>query len=153
MVRQEDDKELRKYNVFCENLSEGHILYNIDNTNQWGEYLLVVNVSSVSIHGHTSYNVLLLGLRKENNSFVPRNVRINLTPDYVGNIPFLRYIGHCNFKLVPDITDLEVNKGLVSVFSSVDLRKYTEKLSLRKPKIRKYGEDGKHIVRKAENKD
>lgn len=143
--------DLSGYNSFCSNLKEGYILYNIDTTNQWGEYLLVANVATVRIKGIETYTCMLLGLKKENNGFVPRNCRIKLTPDYASNIPFLKYVGKCTFSIVPIIEDIKVDIGLVTAYGQADLHRFAEKLSIRKPKKRKYGKDGKPIIRKTNN--
>ena len=140
------------YNDFCKNLKEGCILYNLDSTNNWGDYLLVVNISAVRIKGNLTYTALLLGLRKEKSNLVPRNTKIKLTPDYANSIPFLKYVGQCSFELIPNITDVNLDVGLAAVYGSIDLWKYREKLNIRKPKKRKYGRDGKLVVSKAENK-
>ena len=60
---------LEEYNRFCGNLKEGCILYNIDSTNSWGDYLLVVNISAVKVEGIKTYTVLLLGLKKDKNKW------------------------------------------------------------------------------------
>lgn len=143
--------KLEAYNEFCRNLREGNILYNLDRTNSWGEYFLVANIATVKLMEYKTYTMLLIGLKKKDKEFVPRNIRIKITPDYASNIPFLKYVGHCNYMLVPEIKDISVNIGLVAVYGKADLRKYAQKLSIRKPKTRKYGKDGKLIIKKAEN--
>lgn len=140
------------YNRFCQNLSEGCILYNIDKTNSWGDYFLVANITTIEIEEQLTYSMLLLGLKKQDSIFVPRDVCIKLTPDCSCNIPFLKYVGRCNFTLVPELTDVSVNTALATIYSEVDLNKYARKLNIRKPKIRKYGKDGKLIIRKTGNK-
>lgn len=144
-------KDLQAYNSFCSNLKEGYIIYNIDTTNSWGEYFLVANIATVRLKDTKTYTVMLLGLKKDNKTFIPRNFRIKLTPDYAANIPFLKYVGHCNYRIIPEIKDVELNLGLVTVYGSVDLWRYKEKLCIRKPKRRKYGKDGKLILKKSEN--
>ena len=143
--------DLNVYNNFCKNLAEGYILYNVDSTNGWGEYFVVVNIATVRLQGLKTYTALLIGLKKEDGKFYPRNTRIKITPDYAKNVPFLKYVGRCRFKLIPELTDVEVNAGLVAVYGTVDLRKFNEWTPLRKPKKRKYGKDGKPIIRKVEN--
>ena len=147
----EGNIDLDSYNSFCGNLREGYILYNIDSTNQWGDYLLVANVATVRVKGIETYTCMLLGLKKEDNRFVPRNCRIKLTPDYAGNIPFLKYVGKCDFTIVPVVENVEVNLGLVTVYGTIDLHKFAEKLSIRKPRNRKYGRDGKPVIKKNGN--
>lgn len=143
--------DLKAFNDFCGNLREGAVLYNVDSTNLWGEFLLVVNITTVVIERKRTYAVLMIGLKKDEGKFIPKNLRIKLTPDYAPNIPFLKYVGHCNFQLIPDLKDVNVNLGLVTVYSNIDLWKYKEKLATRKPRRRKYGKDGKLIIKKAEN--
>lgn len=142
---------LSEYNTFCRNSKEGDILYNLDSTNCWGEYLLVANVSKVVIKGVATYTMLLLGLMRKEGSMVPLNIRIKLTPEYHANIPFLKYVGHCSFRLIPTIDEMDFNLGLAAVYGSTDLWKYKEKLSIRKPRRRKYGRDGKPVIKKAGN--
>jgi hypothetical protein len=145
------DTDISTYNKFCRSLREGCILYNIDKTNSWGEYFLVANIASIRFAGQRTYSMMLLGLSKKEQGFVPRNLRIKLTPDYARNIPFLKNVGQCNFTLVPEIRDVDVNLGLVAVYGDVNLHKYAQKLSVHKPKSRKYGKDGHLVIKKAEN--
>ena len=142
---------LNVYNDFCRNLKEGYILYNVDSTNSWGDYFLVVNVAKVNTSGIQTYTALLLGLKKEGEKFVPRNSRIRLTPDCATNVPFLKYVGKCSYRLIPEIEDVEVNIGLAAVYGSTDLHKFASNLHLHKPRNRKYGNDGKPVVKKAGN--
>lgn len=139
---------LDSYNDFCKNLREGSILYNINKTNSWGEYLLVANIATVVFDTIKTYSMLLLGLKKRGNEFIARNIRIKITPDCSENIPFLKYVGRCNYTLIPEIKDANVNVGLAAVYGETDLHKYAKKLSIRKPSIHKYGKDGKPIILK-----
>lgn len=140
------------YNQFCESLVEGNILYNIDTTNLWGEYLLVANITSVRVGGFKTYTVLLLGLKKEEGKYIPIDLRIKLTPEYTNNIPFLKPVGFCKFKLFPELSNININTGLVSVYGNVDLWKYRDKLNIKKPRKRKYDSEGKLIIKKTGNK-
>ena len=149
---QQLNTSLEEYNKFCNNLAEGCILYNIDSTNMWGDYFLVANISPVRIGEMKTYTALLLGLKKDKNRFLPVNRKIKLTPDCAGNVPFLKYVGRCKFSIIPELSEVEVNIGLATVYGQTDLRKFTEKLSIRKPKKKKYGRDGKLFVRKTGNK-
>lgn len=144
--------DIGNYNKFCGNLVEGSILYNIDSTNRWGEYLLVASISVVRISGMRTYTVLLIGLTKEEGNYKPRNLCIKLTPDYAKNVPFLKYVGHCNFTLVPELSNIDINVGLVTVYGNVDLHKFAEKLSIRKPRRGKYDKDGKLVIKKPSSK-
>lgn len=148
-----DSVTMDDYNRFCSSLKEGCILYNVNNTNNWGDYLLVVNISAVKVSEQKTYTVLLLGLKKEKDSLVSRNTRIKLIPDYAQNVPFLKPVGYCDFKIVPILDNVKLNVGLAAVYGSTDLHKFTKNLSIRKPKKRKFGIDGKPIVKKAENED
>lgn len=143
--------DLKNFNKFCSNLREGTILYNIDSTNLWGDLLLVVNISTVKIDKIKTYTVLMLGLKREEGKYVPRNLRIKFTPDYASSIPFLKYVGYCKYQLVPHLEDVNVNLGLLTVYSNTDLRKFTKTSSVRKPRKRKYGNDGELIIKKANN--
>lgn len=140
------------YNKFCESLKEGDILYNINSTNLWGDYLLVSNITPLTIVGIKTYTVLLLGLKKEEDNYIPLDLRIKLTSDDAPSIPFLRTVGYCKFKLVPDLSTIYINKGLVSIYGSVDLWKYREKLNIKKPRRRKYDKAGNPVIKKAGNK-
>lgn len=143
-----DINKLNAYNTFCKNLREGCILYNVDNTNSWGDYFLVANISAVRLNNHKTYSVLLMGLKKDGDTFLPRNNKIKLTPEFADNLPFLKYIGRCHFTLRPELTDVDINLGLASMYGSTDVHKYAKKLSVRKPKKRRYGSDGKPIIKK-----
>ena len=56
--------DLGVYNNFCKNITEGSILYNMDITNLWGDYLLVVQKTIIRIGKMKTYSLLLLGLKK-----------------------------------------------------------------------------------------
>lgn len=142
---------LREYNKFCKDLKAGSILYNINSLNNWGEYLLAINVDYVKFSDFSTYTVLLLGLKKEDGKYTSRDFCISLTPDHRAQIPFLKYVGYSKFKLIPVLDDVNVNVGLVARFSQVDLHEFAQKLSIRKPKTHKYGKDGKLIIKKTGN--
>ena len=144
--------DIDTYNRFCSNLKEGYVLYNVDSTNLWGDYLLVVDIIPVRIGNNKTYTVLLLGLKKENGVFKTRNLRIKLTPDHAKNIPFLKYVGHCNFDLQIEMSNVNINTGLVTVYGQTDLHKFATNLSIRKPRKNKYGKDGKLIIKPTSNK-
>lgn len=139
------------YNTFCTNIVEGCILYNMDDNNHWGKYLLVSNISDIELDNQKTYSVLLIGLRKNNDSFYPSGFRINLTPDYAKNVPYLKLVGYCSFKLVPVIENVNVNKAMITIYGNTDLHRYTEKLHIRKPRKRKYDNSGSLIIRKTKN--
>lgn len=141
------DKSLEQYNAFCKNIAEGYILYNLDSTNNWGEYLLVGEKFHVKVGDCKTYAVLLFGIRRKENRFVFNNIRIKLTPDCAANVPFLKYIGRCKCSTFPDTSNFKVNLGLAVAYGNTDLHKYAEKLSIRKPKKRKYANDGKPYER------
>lgn len=138
-----DNDSLKQYNDFCRNLVEGYILYNIDSTNSWGEYLLVGEKFPINISTEKTYAVLLFGLKRKDNKFVFNNTKVKLTPDCAGNIPFLKYIGKCTCTTLPDMENVNVNIGLAVAYGNIDLHKYAERLSIRKPKKKKYANDGK----------
>jgi hypothetical protein len=143
----DEDKNLEKFNLFCKNISEGVVLYNLNTTNHWGELLLVASICPITVHNTKTYTVLLVGVKREEGNLTIRNTRIKFTPDYADSIPFLKYVGHCKFSLLPKITETKLNMGLMVTYGSVDLWKYRKKLSIRKPKKRKYGNDGEPIVK------
>lgn len=139
------------YNSFCKSLEEGSILYNMDKGNGWGEYLLVVNKSTLHVNNIRTYCLILLGLKKEEGVYKPRNLKISFTPDYAESVPFLKYVGYCKFELWAVIKETDVNVGLVASYGSTDLHKYTQKLSIRKPQKRKYDKYGNLIIKKLNN--
>jgi hypothetical protein len=139
------------YNSFCHNVNEGSILYNIDSTNSWGEYLLVVNKQTIHIDNIKTYTLLLLGLKKEEGQYKPRNIRISITPDYAKKVLFLKQVGYCKYDLLLSLSDVNVNVGLVTVYGSTDLHKYSQKLHIRKPQRKMYGNDGSPIIKKLNN--
>lgn len=145
------DMGIGSYNSFCKGLKEGTILYNVDSTNCWGDYLLVVNKTSIQIGSVKTYTVLLLGLKKEDSVFKSRHLRISMTPDYASHVPFLKYVGYSKFELLPVLKDVDVNMGLVAAYGTTDLRKYAQRLSIRKPQSRRYDKDGKPVIKKPSN--
>lgn len=150
-MNQVEKISLGSYNGFCKSLVEGNILYNLDSTNLWGEYLLVANISTVNTEKEKTYAVLLLGLKKEKDSLLPTGTCIKLTPDYSNNIPFLKPVGYCKFQLVPNITTLNLNVGMAAIYGSIDLWKYRRKLDIHKPRKSKYDKDGKLVIKNAGN--
>lgn len=138
---------LDDYNTFCRNLKEGCILYNVDSTNAWGNYLLVANIIPID----NTYTVLLIGLKKEDGKFKTRDIKINLTPDYAKNTPFLKYVGLCEFQLIPVLSKINVNQALVTVYGSTDLRKFNKKADLRKPRVRRYDKAGTPVIKTTKN--
>lgn len=142
---------LSEYNAFCKGLIEGNILYNMDKTNLWAEYLVVANVIPVRVGNVKTYTVLLLGLRKQNGKYTPINQRISLTPDYARHTPFLKVVGYCKYRLLPEMTDVEVNVGLAAVYGSTDLHKFATKLSIKKPRHSKYDSEGKLVIKNTNN--
>ena len=142
---------LKEYNEFCKYLKSGSILYNINTLNNWGRYLLVINVDHIKYNNFSTYTILMLGLKKEDGKYLSRNFCVSLTPEHRAQIPFLKYIGYSKYTLVPVLEDIKVNVGLVARFSQVDLHEFAQKLSIRKPRTHKYGKDGKRIIRKTSN--
>ncbi len=142
---------LKEYNEFCKGLKAGSILYNINTSNNWGEYLHVVNVDRIQYNNLTIYTVLLLGIKKEEGKYISRDFIVSLTPDLGDHISFLKYVGYSKFTLVPVLEDIKINVGLVARFSQIDLHEYAQNLSIRKPVNRKYGKNGKLIIRKTGN--
>ena len=147
----ENKTGINEYNEFCKELRAGNILYNINSMNLWGDYLLVAHVTHIRIGNADTYTALLLGLKKVEGQYVSRNFCISLTPDNMEQIPFLKHVGYGKFTLVPAFEDINVNVGLVTVYSQTDLHRFVSKLSIRKPRTRKYGKDGKLIIKKNGN--
>lgn len=151
-MNDDGNTRLNAYNVFCQDLRAGHVLYNMDSTNLWGDYLLVANVTIIRIGDIKTYTVLLIGLKKEDGAYYPRNLSISLTPEYANRIPFLKHVGYCRFNLIPVIDDVNINTGLVAIYGNTDLHKFTTKLSIRKPRAKKYDKGGKTVIKKPSNK-
>ena len=135
-----------EYNEFCRKLRKGVILYNINPSNFFGEYLLVAHITHVVIDSSDTYTVLLLGMKRQDGKYIPTNSQTSLTPENMEQISFLKHVGCSKFTLVPVFDEINVNLGLITVYSQTDLHKFTSKLSIRKPRARKYGKDGKLIV-------
>ena len=47
-----------------------------------------------------------------------------------------------------NIENLHINAGLTAIYSQTDLRKFVSKLSVRKPRTRRYDRDGNPIIKK-----
>ena len=148
-----DDKKIgiKEYNDFCKELRAGHILYNINAMNLWGDYLLVAHVTHIRVGNADTYAVLLIGLKKQEGKYITRNFCISLTPDNIEQVPFLKHVGYSKFTLIPIFDSIDVNVGLATVYSQTDLHKFVSKLSIRKPRTHKYGKDGKLIIKKNGN--
>lgn len=142
---------LNEYNDFCRDLRAGTVLYNIDSTNLWGDYLLVVNVSPVRVGNAKTYTALLLGLKKQEGQYVSRDLCISLIPEYANRIPFLKHVGYCKFSLLPVLEKVNIDVGLATIYGNTDLHKFATKLSIRKPRTHKYDKDGKPVIKKPRN--
>lgn len=151
MANNENKIRLEDYNEFCKELREGTILYNVNSSNMWGDYLLVVSITRIRVCDVTTYTVLLLGMKKQEGKYIPRGTCISLTPESMEHISFLKHVGYCKFTLIPAISDINVSTGLATVYSQTDLRKFVTNLSIRKPRVHKYGNDGKPIIKKNGN--
>ena len=142
---------IEEYNTFCKSINVGSILYNINSTNCWGEYLLVADITAIKIDNLKTYAILLLGLKKEEGNYKPRELSVTLTPDDANNVPFLKPVGYCTFKLVPQLNKVNVDKGLIAAYSDIDLHKYANRLSIRKPRTSKYNHEGSLVIKKTYN--
>lgn len=138
---------IEEYNGFCRELRAGNILYNTNSTNHWGEYLLVVHVT----HVKDTYAILLMGMEKTEGQYRTRNLCVSLTPDNMKQVPFLKHVGYCKFTLTPILDNVHVDVGLATVYSQTDLHKFVTNLSIKKPRTRKYGKDGRPIIKKNSN--
>lgn len=145
------ENKLFKYNLFCKNLQEGDILYNLDNTNSWGEFFLVATKAAITIGKLKTWCLLLIGMKEKDKQFVPSNTRVHLTPDKSDNTAYLKKVGYCKFEFSVTILNDKVNRGLVVVYQETDLWKYAHKIQAKKPKKRKYERDGKPVVKPAGN--
>lgn len=142
---------IEEYNAFCKGLRAGNILYNINSMSLWGEYLLVANVTHIKVGNTTTYTAMLIGLKKQDGQYVPRNLCVSLTPENMEQVPFLKHVGYGKFTLVPVFDEININVGLATVYSQTDLHKFVTKLSIRKPRVHKYGKDGKPVIKKNGN--
>ena len=71
--------------------------------------------------------------------------------DYAKKVLFLKQVGYCKYDLLLSLSDVNVNVGLVTVYGSTDLHKYSQKLHIRKPQRKMYGNDGSPIIKKLNN--
>ena len=142
---------LRMYNDFCASIREGDILYNIDNTNMWGSYLLVAARASINMGGHKTWFMLLIGLDKDGEEFTSNNTRINLNPDKASSTSYLKRIGHTKFKVDIVFKEVNINNGLAVVYENTDLWKYSRKLDTRKPRKKKYDRTGDLLIKNYNN--
>lgn len=143
--------ELDSYNNFCQKLKEGSVIYNVDHTNGWGDYLLVISKSVVCVGKTKTYTLLLLGLKKERDRYLPRDLRISITPEDASHVPYLKYVGYCKFELLLILRDCKINLGLATAYGNTDLHKFTKGMKIRKPQARKYDGDGKPVIKKLKN--
>lgn len=146
-----NEVSLGAYNAFCKSIQKGNILYNLDSTNLWGDYLLVTNIATVKVSNIKTYTVFLIGLKKENGEYIPRDLSISLTPSNRGNIPFLKPVGFCKFKLHPTFSKVNIDVGLTTIYGNTDLHKYLTKHDIRKPKVSKYDTNGELIIKSLNN--
>lgn len=146
-----DAAKLKEYNDFCKALRPGNILYNINYTNLWGEYLLVAQVAHIIVRDVDTYNVMLLGLKKQDKDYVSKETCVFLTPDSADQIPFLKYVGYSHFTMTPTFSEINVNSGLASIYSQMDLHELLDRLSVPKPRLRKYGNDGTPVIKNTNN--
>lgn len=143
-------EEIFNYNVFCKTIKEGDILYNMNKSNKWGELLLVAAKSAIVINDLETYSLLLLGLNSKDNLITTNGQRVDFTPQLASAIPYLRNVGHCKYEFFAEMKDFNVNFGMIVVCKDTDLKKYAMHHS-RKPRARKYGDDGKPIVKPTKN--
>jgi len=142
---------MEEFNDFCSDLLVGNILYNLDNTNRWPRYLLVIDITPTMINGQPSYSILLLGLSYNKGIFEADDQCIKLTSEHAHNALFLKIVGLCKFNLKPEIIDSKVNQGLITIYNNTNLKDFIQKLNIRKPHLGKYGKDGKPIIKKTSN--
>ena len=147
----DDGTGIKEYNAFCKELKAGHILYNVNPMNRWGDYLLVAHITHIRIEGIDTYTVLLIGMKKAEGRYFPINLCIALTPENMDQVPFLKHVGYGKFTLVPVFEEVKVDVGLATVYSQTDLHKFVTKLSIRNPRTHKYGKDGKPVIKKNGN--
>lgn len=140
--------KLAEYNNFCSSLKEGDILYNLNTSNRWGSLFLVSAKITISTENADTFALLLLSLKLENDYLHTDGKRIDITPQMVYSVPFLKVVGHCEYSLIPDIDKCKINKGLLTAFQNTDIRN----MGYRKPKISKYGDDGNPIIKSTNNK-
>lgn len=143
--------DIGSYNSFCKNIVEGDILYNLNYTNLWAEYLLVVSIITVTLNNTKTYTVLLLGMKKNGDTFEFLNQNIRLSPDNADNIHYLKPVGYCKYTLSTVISSCTINKGMETIYKNTDLWQFKEKIAVRKPRKKKYGNDGKPIIRSNNN--
>ena len=135
------------YNRLCKQFHEADILYNLDITNMWGEYLLVAAKSIFKMDGIKFYYIMLLGLDKTEDGFKPNNLKISLAPEKLENLSYLKPIGTCKFRVVSEIESTDINTELEENYKNIDPWKYNSRLTTRKPVRRKYDSNGELVIK------
>lgn len=144
--------KLAYFNDFCKDTKEGDVLYNLDSTNSWGRYLLVVIKSVMCIDSQRTSFLTLFGLEKdEDGKLTPKGTRIDLTFDKVSSLPYLKRIGHCKYFLTPVLVEERMNENLEKFYKATTTFHYHNVHKCPKKKIRKWDTDGRKIVKDTNN--
>lgn len=140
-------ERLVEFNEFCKQLHTGDLIYNINSSNAWGEYLMVATKANIIIGKEKSYYIMFFGLRKDGEAFSFNDKKIDFTLNLDGEIPFLKVVGKCEFELKPAIIRAFSRKELIAIYKGMDLRKYTKTANVRKARYKKYA-DGTTVIKK-----
>lgn len=146
-----DKVSFKEYNEFCKELQEGDILYNLDYTNKWGKYLLVMCKAYIRTDKVSTYCILLTGLERDADEMKPTNKRIHFTPSMAQYVPFLKHVGHCDFFFTVNTDVKNFSERLAEKYDTSDIWEYSKKIHIRKPKKRKYDADSTLIVKDTVN--
>ena len=139
------------FTAFCRERHEGEILYNLDSTNLWGEYLLIVSKIKFKVNGTTTYCLILHSVTLKDHTLIPLNRRIDFSSEMANSVPFLKPVGFCKFELNPHFTKVDINLPLIVTYKNQDIWDYTKRSKTPKPKKRTYGIDGLKIIKPTDN--
>lgn len=143
---------LAAFNDFCKDTKEGDIFYNLDSTNSWGKYLLVVTKSVLCIDSQRTSFLMLFGLEKnEEGKLLPKGTRIDLTFDKFDSIAYLKRVGHCKYSLTPVLMEEKVNENLERFYKATNTFHYHNTHNCPKKKNRTWDIDGRKIVKDTDN--
>jgi hypothetical protein len=139
------NQKIAVHNVFCNSVYVGDILYNLNSTGEHNKYYVVTAKKPVKIADDKSLVITMAGIKKGKDNFVPTSNCLILTYSDAAYTQMLKPVGHCKFNFSVSIKDPEINKGLVVVYDTTNMKDYVKYLPLRKPKRRKYSDDGNLI--------
>lgn len=141
------EEGLSSYNAFCSQLHEGDILKNLNPSNNWGAFLMVVGKSSIALGEHSTYSVLLVGLEDNGEGYTGNGNSIFLTPDKLRHTEYLRYVGKGKYTLSPVVSDIEIDERMMNMSNRLNVKKWEG----RRPRTKRYDACGNPIIKKMSN--